>query len=126
MVIRSIAVGGDHVALLDGEVAGAAVDGRADLGVAELHAGVFDRGLAGADIRLGAFDGGLVRRHRLGDCVGVGAQLLGLILGDDAALEQLGIAVGLRFGVFGLSGVARQIGLGLPERRLIVGTFAIA
>jgi hypothetical protein len=35
-------------------------------------------------------------------------------------LEQLGIAGGIRLGVFVLRRVARQVGLGLPQRGLIL------
>src|ERR1019366_1270756 len=47
-------VGGDHVALFHGEVAGAPVDGRIDGGEAELDFGVFGGGCASADGGLGA------------------------------------------------------------------------
>src|SRR5205823_14889465 len=81
------AVGHHHVALLYREVAGTSVYGRADFGVAQLHARVVDRGFTGPDRGLDTLDGGFVRGHRLRYGIGVGAPLLRLILGDDAAFE---------------------------------------
>ena len=80
-----------------------------------MDADLLDRGFAGADGGLGAFDGGLVGRYRLRHGVGVGAQLLGLVAGDHAALRQFGVALGLRFGVARLRRVARQVGLRLTQ-----------
>jgi hypothetical protein len=112
-------VGGDHVTLFDGEVAGASVDGRIDGGVTELHLGIFSRGLTGADGSLSAGDGGLVGIDGLGAGIGAGAQLLRLVLGNDAGGEELAVAFGLGILILGVSRIARHVGLGLEERGLV-------
>ena len=52
-----LAVRHDHVALLDGDIASAPVDGRSANGVTELHARVVRHRAAGTDGGAGAFDG---------------------------------------------------------------------
>ncbi len=42
-----------------------------------------------------------------------------LILRDQAILRQRGVTIGLLFGVGGLDAVARQIGLGLGDERVV-------
>src|ERR1019366_7010358 len=114
-------VGGDHVALFDREVAGAPVDGRIDGGEAELDFGVFGGGGAGADGGLGAGDGGFIGVDGLGAGVGAGAQLLRLVFGNDAGLEEIPVAFGLRVLIFGIGLIARHVGLGLEKRGLVAG-----
>src|ERR1019366_1306714 len=112
-------VGGGHVTLFDGKVAGAPVNGRINGAVAELDLGVFRRGLAGADGGAGAGDGGLVGIDGLGAGIGAGAQLLRLILGNDAGGKELPVAFGLGILILGVSRIARHVGLGLEQRSLV-------
>ena len=78
-------------------------------------------GCTGADGGLGAGDGGLIGVDGLGAGVGAGAQLLRLVLGNHAGLEQFGVAFGLRVLIFGVGLVARHVGLGLEERGVVAG-----
>ena len=102
------------------EVAGAAIEGRGDIGVTELHFSVFNGSFTGFDGGFGGLDGGVIGFDGLVGGVGGGAELLGLVAGDDSALEQFVVARGLRFGVMGLGRVAREVGLGLTEHGLVL------
>ena len=105
IVISSVCVGGDEVAGLHRQVAGAAVDRRPDRRVAELHARVVDGRLLRDELRPRALDGRLVGLDRGGGGVGRGPRLLRLVLRDDAALGQLRLALRrqLRYSAFAAS-----------------------
>ena len=74
----------------------------------------FDRGTR-------AFDGGLIRAHRLAQGVGVGFELIELRSRDDAFLHQLLVASCFGVRVFRLRDIAAEIGFGLAEARLVLG-----
>ena len=57
--------------------------------------------------------------------IGGGLQLLALILGDDALLYQLGVALGLGLRILLLRGIASPIGLRLTDLRLIFGQLSL-
>ena len=97
-------VGLHDVALLDGDGAGLAVDGRHDGGVLQLEPGVLH--------------GGLVCLHDGVERVGVGPRLVVLLDGNIAFPCQGRITLCVLLGVHGLGAVADQGGLRLPERRL--------
>ena len=77
----------DHVPLLDHEVAGAPVDGRADFRISQLELVGLDHRLGGHHLGLSALDGGSVGAHGLGLGVGIGAHLLALLSGNHALLR---------------------------------------
>ena len=114
-------VGLDDVALLHHQVSGAAVDRRADGGIAELDLGLLHGRFIGLDGGLRALNGGLIRLHCLVRGVGIGGVLLALVLGNDALLEQVLIAGGLRLRVFMRRDVAAQVGLGLAQLGGVAG-----
>src|ERR1039457_972811 len=74
-----------------------------------------------ADGGPGAGDGGLVGIDGLGAGIGAGAQLFGLILGNDAGLEEFPVAFGLGVLIFGIGLIACHVGLGLEKRGLVAG-----
>src|SRR5262249_15818775 len=91
-------VGLDEIALVDDEAAGASVNRRADGGEAELQPGALHGRLVGFDGFPRRLHTRLVGPHAFGERVGVGANLLVLIARDDAAVEQVGVALRLRRG----------------------------
>ncbi len=110
---------GDEVAGLDGDVAGAAVDGGHHRGVGQLHArGVHRRFLHG-QLGLGAFHGGLVGRHGQRRGLGLRARLVAGVPIEDALADELGLAIGVPRLVLRVGGVAGQLRLGLIDERAI-------
>ena len=97
--------GVDDVAGIDETQTDDAVDGRVDLGVAEVDARGFDGGLIGLD---GA--GGLTL---------VGDLELLLLLGDDAGFIERGVALGLSLHVLEVGLVLGESADGLVERGLV-------
>jgi hypothetical protein len=92
----------DEGARVDHERARAPRDRRADRGVLELHPGVLDRSLVGADDR--------VERSRRG------AGGVALFPGTDAPFHEVFHPLRDDFGVGCLRGVALQVGFGLIQR----------
>jgi len=98
------------------------VDGGADGGVAELDLrgvhrrlvradrllGALDGGLIGADGLLCAIDIGLVGEHGVRERLRGGAELVGLLLGDQAPLEELRVPARLDLRVLRLRLIARE------------------
>ena len=112
-------IGCNYVALLHGDAAGAAVNGRSDGGVAHLHRGRIHGRFGRHDLGAGALDGGFVGEHGLGKRIGAGLHLVRLLARDHALIEQSAIACGLVLGVLFIGDVARQVGLRLAQCRCI-------
>ena len=114
-------VRGHHIALLDIEVARAAVERRAEGSITELHSVIFHGSLAcrnrSATAPKRRFVGADCRRS----CFSAGPELLGLLLRDETALEQLGIASRLRLRVLLLRDVPGVHRLHLGKLRFVSG-----
>ncbi len=120
-----VVVGLQDVAVLDEQVARAAIDRRADRRVAELEPSVVDVGLRGLERRAGVLDRRLVGLDRRFHGRHVRVELVVLLARDQLLGHQLAIAPLLHPRVRELGGVAldgglrlANLGLALVQRRL--------
>ena len=114
-------VGLHDVALVDQEIAGAPVDGRADLRVRELQPHVLHRRLVRPHHGARGLHRRLVGLDRGGQAQLVRADLVVLLARDHAAVDQPPVAILLDHGIVVLRLVAREVGLGLGDLRLMLG-----
>ena len=118
---HELLVDGGEIADLHGVVAGAAVDRRSDIRVAQLHPGVFRDRLLDGQLRSGARDCRLVRVHGRERGVGLGVRLLAGVLGHDAFGDELPLSLSCELLEFRGRGVAGELRFRLREQRLIAG-----
>ena len=114
-------VGLHDIALVDQEIAGAPVDGRADLRVRELQPRVLHRRLVRPHHGARGLHRGLVGLDRGGQAQLVRADLVVLLARDHAAVDEPPVAILLDHGIVVLRRVAREVGLGLADLRLMLG-----
>ena len=113
MIARSVVLAVMMLPAFCDDVAGAPVHGRVDVGIAELNIEIVDGRLVGFHLRLGAVDRRLVGVQELGQRIRVAFELLALLLGENALLHQLEVALRLFARVLRVGRVAIQIGFRL-------------
>ena len=118
-------IGLDDIALVDQQVARASVDGRPDLGVAELEAGVLHGRLVRLDDGAGRVDGRAGRLDRRRQALLVRAHLIVLLARHEAALGQALVAVLLDAGVLVLRRIPHEVGLCLRDLGLVLGELGL-